>query len=99
MSATLLFILWLCAANIMAFAAFAYDKRMARLGGWRVSENTLLMLALLGGSVGAVVAQQRLRHKTVKQPFRATLCLIIILQIAALALWLARPNLILSAFR
>jgi len=44
-----------------------------------------------------VVAQQRLRHKTVKQPFRATLCLIILLQIAALAVWLARPYLVMPA--
>eukprot|EP00923_Selenidium_pygospionis_P056637 GHVN01098853.1.p1 GENE.GHVN01098853.1~~GHVN01098853.1.p1 ORF type:complete len:172 (-),score=10.91 GHVN01098853.1:395-910(-) len=36
---------------------------------WRVSERTLLLLAAIGGSMGAKLAQRMVRHKTQKQPF------------------------------
>ena len=42
----------------------------------RVPERTLLNLALIGGAPGAVAAQQMLRHKTRKEPFRTQLWLI-----------------------
>lgn len=65
---------WLLGINIVAYTAFAVDKQRAVAGRRqhgvnRVPENALLGLALAGGSIGAVAAQQRLRHKTVKQPF------------------------------
>lgn len=67
---------WLALMNLMAFGAFADDKRRAVLGARRISERTLLSLAAMGGSLGALVAQQLLRHKTLKQPFRMNLILI-----------------------
>ena len=66
----------LLALNICAFAAFAHDKKNAMLGRRRTRETDLLGLALLGGSVGAVAAQQIFRHKTRKQPFATYLFLI-----------------------
>lgn len=59
--------------NIAAFAAFAEDKRRAAKGLWRISESSLLTLALLGGWGGAKLAQRRFRHKTRKEPFRTAL--------------------------
>lgn len=73
------------AINLACFAAFAWDKSCARRGKRRVRERTLLILAGLGGSIGALVAQNRLRHKTRKQPFRSRLFQIVGLQSAALA--------------
>lgn len=64
---------YLTLANLLAYAAFALDKKRARRGEWRVPERTLLMLAMLGGWLGAKLGQHRLRHKTRKQPFRAML--------------------------
>lgn len=60
---------WLLLTNILAFAAFAVDKRRALEGEGRLPETTLLLLATIGGWIGAKLAQIILRHKSSKQPF------------------------------
>ena len=77
--------------NVLTFFAFAYDKRQSQKGGWRVPENTLLGLSILGGSVGAKVAQNKFRHKTRKQPFGKILNGILVLQVL-LIIALAVPS-------
>ena len=59
--------------NLAAYAAFGWDKSCAIQGRRRVPESNLLALALFGGALGALIGQQRFRHKTRKQPFRAIL--------------------------
>ena len=71
---------YLAVINFATYAAFAHDKARAVAGGRRLSERTLLGLALAGGSLGAVKAQRRLRHKTLKQPFASELMMIVGLQ-------------------
>ena len=78
--------------NVTTFLAFWRDKEAARAGRWRVQESTLLGLALVGGSLGAVLAQRLLRHKTRKEPFRSLLNLIIGGQLALAIVWIAAPN-------
>ncbi|MCK5750787.1 MAG: DUF1294 domain-containing protein [Oricola sp.] len=73
------------AVNLLAFAAFGWDKRQARLGGWRVQEATLLWLALIGGTPGAFAGRAVFRHKTRKQPFVTQLWLVVVLQAAGMA--------------
>ena len=93
MSAQFSLILYITGINLITFAMFAWDKYTAIKGQWRVPEKTLLMLALVGGSPGAIIAQQRLRHKTRKQPFRARLLLIAglhVLLVVALAIPVSR---------
>lgn len=58
--------------SLLTFAVYAKDKAAARDRRWRVSESTLHLLSLLGGWPGALLAQQTLRHKTIKASFRAT---------------------------
>lgn len=58
-------------ASITAFLTYAIDKSAAASGAWRIPEQTLLLLGLAGGWPGAIVAQQVLRHKSIKQPFRS----------------------------
>ena len=74
------FALYFLTINAMTFAVFAADKRAAERRTWRVPEARLLGLALIGGTPLALVAQQVLRHKTRKEPFRTQLLLIAALQ-------------------
>ncbi|MBL8553853.1 MAG: DUF1294 domain-containing protein [Phenylobacterium sp.] len=76
---------YLTAINAGTFAAFALDKRAAGRRERRTPERTLLLLAALGGSPAAVAAQQMLRHKTRKEPFRTLLWTIVAAQAAVLA--------------
>lgn len=57
--------------SAITFGAYAIDKSAARLKQRRVAETSLILLGLLGGWPGAILAQQLLRHKTTKQSFRA----------------------------
>lgn len=86
-------LLYLLGVNLAAFGAMGWDKSSAIRGVERIPERTLLTLAAVGGSVGAVAAQQLFRHKTRKQPFANFLLAIVacqaVLAIAAL-LWLGR---------
>lgn len=57
--------------SLLTFVAYALDKSAARNNTWRTPESTLHLLALAGGWPGALLAQQWLRHKSVKAEFRA----------------------------
>lgn len=59
------------AASVVTFFAYAFDKAAAKAAGSRTSEATLHFFALAGGWPGALLAQQLLRHKSVKAEFRA----------------------------
>jgi uncharacterized membrane protein YsdA (DUF1294 family)/cold shock CspA family protein len=69
------------------FLAYAIDKSAAQAGRWRISENTLHLLAIAGGWPGALIAQQTLRHKSRKGSFRIVLWISILLNCAGLV-WL-----------
>ena len=72
------------ALNLLTFAMFGIDKAKARTGAWRVAESTLLMLAFLGGTLGAYAGRAVFRHKTRKQPFNSNLFAVAVLQVAGL---------------
>lgn len=74
---------YLLLINLIAFGTFGADKRRAKRGAWRVSERALFRLALLGGSVGAIIGMRRFHHKTKHWYFRYGLPAILILQLAA----------------
>lgn len=76
--------------NAITYWMYAQDKEAAQLGNRRVPENTLHLLSFLGGWPAAWLAQQRLRHKTQKQPFRKIYFCTIVFNIL-LILWLISP--------
>lgn len=85
-------ILWAyLALSLVTFGVYAFDKSASKNGRWRVSENSLHSLALLGGWPGAMIGQRVLRHKTVKQPFRFIFWLTVIVNCAA-AFWFVFPT-------
>ena len=59
------------ALSTVCFIMYAADKSAAKSGGWRTKESTLLLTGLVGGWPGAMLAQQFLRHKSVKASFRS----------------------------
>ena len=84
----LLFYLIVSAAT---FGVYALDKSAAKRGAWRTSESTLHLLALIGGWPGALIAQNRLRHKSRKQPFQAIFWATMVINCAA-CIWLFTPE-------
>ena len=73
--------------NLVTFVLFALDKRKAVRGKWRIPETLLLILSVLGGSMGALMAMSLFRHKTQKKLFSIGIPLVFILHII-LTMWL-----------
>ena len=79
------------AASLVTFVMYALDKSAAKSGAWRTQESTLHLLSLVGGWPGALIAQQKLRHKTKKQSFRSVFWVTVLLNCGAFA-WLFTPK-------
>lgn len=77
-------ILYLAAVNLLTFVTYGIDKWKARHNHWRVREASLLLLAVLGGSGGALLAMLLFRHKTQHKKFRYGVPAIMIAQLAAI---------------
>jgi uncharacterized membrane protein YsdA (DUF1294 family) len=78
----------------ICFIAYGLDKRRATTGGRRVPEQTLHLLAFLGGWPGALLGQRQFRHKTKKVSFRIVFWLVVVLHVgivAAIAYAVAGP--------
>ena len=73
---------YLIALNIVTFFVYGIDKWQAKQGRWRISEATLLLLAVIGGSIGALLGMQVWHHKTMHKKFKYGLPLILLAQIA-----------------
>jgi uncharacterized membrane protein YsdA (DUF1294 family) len=74
------------AGSVVAFVMYAVDKAAAqRRGRRRIPERTLLMMAVVGGWPGSIVAQQTLRHKTQKRSFRRAFWAAVALNLLVLA--------------
>lgn len=72
------------AINATTFFAYWLDKHAARKGQWRTKEDTLHLFGLAGGWPAAHLAQQVLRHKTIKPSFQTTYWVTVWLHLAAL---------------
>ncbi len=72
--------------SLLTFLIYAWDKSAARKGNSRIAEVTLHWLSLLCGWPGAIIAQQLLRHKTVKADFRGLFWITVVMNCIALLL-------------
>lgn len=83
-------------ASAVTIAAYKRDKSAAQNNRWRTPENTLHLLALVGGWPGALVAQQLTRHKTTKTSFRVMFWVTVTANCVALVwlMLLAGPTLV-----
>ena len=66
--------------NVITFVVYGIDKLKAKKGKWRVPETTLLLLAIVGGSVGAWCGVKVWHHKTMHAKFKYGIPLIIAMQ-------------------
>ena len=73
---------YLFAINIVSFFLYGIDKYKAKKNKWRISEATLLMIAVIGGSIGAWAGMQLWHHKTMHKKFKYGIPIIIIIQVA-----------------
>ena len=75
-------IIYLVAINIIAFLAMGVDKWKAKRNAWRIPEQTLLSLVVLGGGIGGIAGMYVFRHKTKKTRFYIGFPVILIVEIA-----------------
>lgn len=76
-------IIYLATINLIGFSLMGIDKKRAIRGAWRISESSLFLTAVLGGSIGCILGMQTFRHKTKHWYFKYGMPAILILQVAA----------------
>ena len=85
-------LIYLAVINVVTFFMYGIDKWKARKSKWRISEATLLLMAAIGGSVGAWLGMKVWHHKTLHKKFRYGIPLILITQLALLFLCSCNTN-------
>ncbi len=84
MNFDIVILLYFVFINMTAIVMYGWDKYCAKRNKWRVPESTLLLIAILGGSISAFMAMKLFHHKTLHLKFKYGVPLILILQIFAL---------------
>ena len=82
----LLFVLW----NVLVAIIYGVDKSKAQRGTWRIPEKTLILLAFLGGGIGAFAGMHLFHHKTKKNLFKigVPICILCNAGEVAVIIWL-----------
>ena len=73
---------YLLGINAVTFIVYGIDKYKAKKAKWRIPEATLLLLAVLGGSIGAWMGMKVWHHKTMHKKFKYGIPAILLIQIA-----------------
>ena len=76
---------YLLGINAVTFIVYGIDKYKAKKAKWRISEATLLLLAVLGGSIGAWMGMKVWHHKTMHKKFKYGIPAILLIQVALMA--------------
>ena len=75
---------YLAIVNVITFIVYGIDKLKAKKAKWRIPESTLLLLAIVGGSIGAWCGVKVWHHKTQHKKFKYGIPLIIAIQTVAI---------------
>lgn len=79
------FMYYLLIVNLVTWILYGVDKRKAIKGAWRIPEKTLILSAVIGGSVGALAGMMMFRHKIRKVKFMVGVPVIFVVQCIVLA--------------
>lgn len=71
---------YLIGINVLTFLLYGIDKWKAQKSKWRIPEETLIWLAIVGGSIGALLGMYIFRHKTKHRKFTMGIPAIILAQ-------------------
>ena len=82
--------IYLIAINLVTYFIYGIDKLKAKRGRWRIPESMLLTLAVVGGSIGALLGMLVFRHKTKHKKFIIGVPLILAAQVALLIAIMAK---------
>lgn len=82
------YIIYFILINVVTFFLFGIDKWKAKKGRWRISEATLLIFAIIGGSIGAWLGMKTWHHKTMHKKFKYGIPLILLVQVTLVCLFL-----------
>lgn len=82
--------IYLAIINVVAFAAYGWDKWKAQKSKWRTPESTLILFAAIGGALGAYAGMKCFRHKTQHKKFTILVPLFLIVWIAGLVWGMTR---------
>ena len=86
-----LLLCYLLFINVIGIVLMCLDKVKAKTGCWRVSENTLILIALFGGSVGIYLGLKFFHHKTKHFKFNFIVPVILLVQLI-IGIWLLIKN-------
>lgn len=81
MSLSEIILYYFAAINVLTFLLYGLDKLKAKHSWWRIPEKTLLWLAVLGGTLGALLGMKVWHHKTLHKKFKYGIPTILILQL------------------
>lgn len=81
---------YLIIINIVTFITFGIDKRKAKKDKWRISEQALVTLMVIGGAFGGYFGMEKFHHKTQKLKFKVArvISFITLIAIVGLAVYL-----------
>mgnify|MGYP004697826467 FL=1 len=80
-SITAVGLIYLIGINLAGFIIMGVDKKRAIRGAWRISEASLFLTAIFGGSLGCILGMQHFRHKTKHWYFKYGMPVILVVQI------------------
>lgn len=84
------FIYFLIGINVLTFLLYGIDKWKAQKGKWRIPENTLIWLGIVGGSIGALLGMYLFHHKTKHRKFALGVPAIFLVQVLLIYFFLLR---------